>query len=120
MHAISAGLTAASTSSASRGVLGLDSPILVQVKSGAQVGSPVVASCMELMATHGADQGLLVAWGGLTKQAQDALRTTNSCPRLAGSRRGGRCPQTTSVSPRRSGPPCRSSEYGCFRTPDLP
>lgn len=26
------------------------------------------------MATYGADQGLLVAWGGITKQARDALR----------------------------------------------
>ncbi len=26
------------------------------------------------MATHGAEQGLLVAWSGLTKQAQDALK----------------------------------------------
>jgi restriction system protein len=59
---------------AGRGVLGLDNPILVQVKSGAQVGSPVVSQLHGVMATHGADQGLLVAWGGLTKQAQDALK----------------------------------------------
>jgi restriction system protein len=26
------------------------------------------------MSTYGADQGLLVAWGGLTKQARDMLR----------------------------------------------
>ena len=26
------------------------------------------------MATHGAEQGLLVAWAGLTKQARDALK----------------------------------------------
>ncbi len=58
---------------AGRGVLGLDNPILVQVKSGAPVGSPVVSQLHGVMATHGADQGLLVAWGGLTKQAQDAL-----------------------------------------------
>lgn len=59
---------------AGRGVLGLDNPILVQVKSGAQVGGPVVNELHGVMATHGADQGLLVAWGGLTKQAQDALK----------------------------------------------
>jgi restriction system protein len=59
---------------AGRGVLGLDNPILVQVKSGAQVGSPVVNELHGVMATHGAVQGLLVAWGGLTKQAQDALK----------------------------------------------
>jgi restriction system protein len=60
---------------AGRGVLGLDHPILVQVKSGGQVGSPVVNQLHGVMATHGAEQGLLVAWGGLTKQAQDALAT---------------------------------------------
>jgi restriction system protein len=59
---------------AGRGVLGLDNPILVQVKSGAQVGSPVVNELHGVMATHGADQGLLVAWEGLTKQAQDTLK----------------------------------------------
>jgi restriction system protein len=26
------------------------------------------------MATHGAEQGLLVAWGGLSRQAREALR----------------------------------------------
>jgi restriction system protein len=60
---------------AGRGVLGLDNPILVQVKSGAQVGSPVVQQLHGVMATHGADQGLLVAWEGLSKQAQDALKS---------------------------------------------
>jgi restriction system protein len=59
---------------AGRGVLGLDNPILVQVKSGAQIGSPVVNQLHGVMATHGANQGLLVAWEGLTKQAHDALK----------------------------------------------
>nr|WP_246045170.1 restriction endonuclease [Rhodococcus oryzae] len=60
---------------AGRGPLGLDSPtVLVQVKSGSQVGSPVVSQLQGVMATHGADQGLLVAWGGLTKQARDSIR----------------------------------------------
>ena len=63
---------------AGRGVLGLDNPILVQVKSGAQVGSPVVNQLQGVMAAHGAEQGLLVAWGGLTRQAQERYRTTNS------------------------------------------
>jgi restriction system protein len=58
---------------AGRGVLGLDGPILVQVKSGAPVGGPVVNQLHGVMATHGADQGLLVTWRGLTKEAQDAL-----------------------------------------------
>jgi len=60
---------------AGRGLLGLDDPILVQVKSGAQVGSPVVSQLHGVMSTYGAKQGLLVAWGGVSKQAQDALKT---------------------------------------------
>jgi hypothetical protein len=58
-----------------RGPLGLDSPrVLAQVKSGGQIGSPVVAQLHGVMATHGAEQGLLVAWGGLSRQAREALR----------------------------------------------
>jgi restriction system protein len=60
---------------AGRGLLGLDDPILVQVKSGGQVGSPVVSQLHGVMSTYGAKQGLLVAWGGVSKQAQDALKT---------------------------------------------
>jgi hypothetical protein len=60
---------------AGRGPLGLDTPrLLAQVKSGAQIGSPVVTQLHGLMTTHGAEQGLLVAWGGLSKPARDALR----------------------------------------------
>jgi restriction system protein len=60
---------------AGRGPLGLDSPrLLAQVKSGGQIGSPVVSQLHGVMATHGAEQGLLVAWGGLSKQARDTLR----------------------------------------------
>lgn len=60
---------------AGRGPLGLDSPrLLAQVKSGGQIGSPVVTQLHGVMSTYGADQGLLVAWGGLSKQARDALR----------------------------------------------
>lgn len=61
---------------AGRGLLGLDEPILVQVKSGSQVGSPVVSQLHGVMSTYGAKQGLLVAWGGVSKQAQDALKTS--------------------------------------------
>ena len=44
---------------AGRGPLGLDSPrLLVQVKSGAQIGSPVVTQLHGVMTTHGAEQGL--------------------------------------------------------------
>jgi restriction system protein len=60
---------------AGRGPIGLDSPrLLVQVKSGGQIGAPVVTQLQGVMTTFGADQGLLVAWGGLTKPARDALR----------------------------------------------
>lgn len=61
---------------AGRGLLGLDDPILVQVKSGGQVGAPVVSQLHGVMATYGAKQGLLVAWGGLSKPAQDALKSS--------------------------------------------
>ena len=61
---------------AGRGPLGLDDPrLLVQVKSGGQVGAPVVTQLHGVMSTHGATQGLLVAWGGLSKPARDALKT---------------------------------------------
>jgi restriction system protein len=60
---------------AGRGVLGLDSPhLLVQVKSGSQIGAPIVTQLHGVMTTHGADQGLLVAWGGLSKPARDAMK----------------------------------------------
>ncbi len=61
---------------AGRGPLGLDTPrILAQVKSGdGQVGAPVVTQLHGVMTTYGADQGLLVAWGGLSRPARDALK----------------------------------------------
>ncbi|MGY1771632.1 restriction endonuclease [Blastococcus sp. SYSU D00813] len=61
---------------AGRGPLGLDPPrILAQVKSGDDsVGAPVVTQLHGVMTTYGADQGLLVAWGGLKKPARDALK----------------------------------------------
>jgi restriction system protein len=61
---------------AGRGLLGLDDPILVQVKSGGQVGAPVVSQLHGVMSTYGARQGLLVAWGGLSKPAHDSLKTS--------------------------------------------
>ncbi|WP_341953780.1 restriction endonuclease [Salinibacterium sp. TMP30] len=60
---------------AGKGVLGLDSPrIIVQVKSGSQVGDPVVHQLQGVMSSQGADQGLLVAWGGVSKPARDSLK----------------------------------------------
>jgi restriction system protein len=61
---------------AGRGLLGLDDPILVQVKSGGQLGSPVVDQLHGVMNQHGARQGLLVAWGGLSKPAHEKLKSS--------------------------------------------
>ncbi|NEE03790.1 restriction endonuclease [Phytoactinopolyspora halotolerans] len=62
---------------AGRGPLGLDSPtLIVEVKSEAgPIGAPVVRGLKGAMASHQADQGLLVAWGGLGKAGVAALRT---------------------------------------------
>jgi restriction system protein len=67
---------------AGRGLLGLDDPILVQVKSGSQVGAPVLSQLQGVMTNYGAQQGLLVAWGGLSKPAQDAHKTCQLRVRL--------------------------------------
>ena len=55
-------------------MLGLDDLIVVQVKSGGQVGSSVVDQLHGVMSRHGAQKGLLVAWGGLSKPAREALK----------------------------------------------
>ncbi|MEV4664541.1 restriction endonuclease [Micromonospora echinofusca] len=34
-----------------------------------QIGAPIVTQLHGVMTTHGAEQGLLVAWGGLKKPA---------------------------------------------------
>ena len=62
---------------AGRGPLGLDSPrLIVQVKSGpASIDAPTVRQLHGVISTHGADQGLLVAWGGLNKVAAKELAT---------------------------------------------
>ncbi len=62
---------------AGSGPLGLDSPrVIVQVKSGAnRVDAPTVQQLQGAITTHGADHGLLVAWGGLTNAAQQAVRS---------------------------------------------
>ncbi len=59
------------------GPLGLNSPtLLVQVKSeSGQIGTAVVNELKGAQNTHGVDQALLVAWGGLTKPAEDLRRT---------------------------------------------
>lgn len=61
---------------AGTGPLGLDSPtLIVEVKSepGA-IGAPVVRGLQGAMLSHRAEQGLLVAWGGITKDARSEIR----------------------------------------------
>ncbi|MGA4778069.1 restriction endonuclease [Cellulosimicrobium sp. AB352] len=59
---------------AGRGLLGMESPrIIVQVKSGGQISEMVVRDLNGVIHAQGAEQGLLVAWGGLTKYARDAV-----------------------------------------------
>ena len=61
---------------AGRGVLGMDSPrVIVQVKSGGQTGDSVVRDLSGVVHTQGADQGLLVAWGGLSRQARGTVQS---------------------------------------------
>lgn len=61
---------------AGRGPLGLDSPrLIVQVKSSpTPVDAKVVRELHGVLSTHGADQALLVAWGGVNKVAKQELR----------------------------------------------
>lgn len=60
---------------AGSGPFGLDEPrLVVQVKSEAgAVGSPVVGQLLGAMSRHQTTQGLLVAWGGVTKAAEQLL-----------------------------------------------
>lgn len=60
---------------AGRGPFGIDAPrVVVQVKSGGAVGNAVVNELNGVVNQHGADQGLLVAWDGLTSSGRSALR----------------------------------------------
>lgn len=61
---------------AGRGPLGLDSPtLIVEVKSEpGPVASPVVRGLQGAMSQHRADQGLLVAWGGINGPARREIR----------------------------------------------
>ena len=60
---------------AGRGLLGMDAPrVIVQVKSGSGVGESVVRDLLGVVSTQNADQGLLIAWGGLTGPARAAVR----------------------------------------------
>jgi restriction system protein len=61
---------------AGRGPLGLDSPrLIVQVKSSpSPVDVKVVRELNGVLSAQNADQGLLVAWGGVTKPARQEMR----------------------------------------------
>lgn len=61
---------------AGRGLLGMDPPrLIVQVKSGGQVGDPVFRDLLGAMQHVGnADQGLLVAWDGVSNEVKHSLR----------------------------------------------
>ncbi|WP_105032382.1 restriction endonuclease [Arthrobacter ruber] len=69
---------------AGRGPLGLDSPtLIVEVKSEeGPIGSSVVRGLQGAMGQHRADQCLLVAWGGLKKQARAEIRTDRLTTRI--------------------------------------
>lgn len=69
---------------AGKGLLGLESPkVVVQVKSEAgPVGAPIVQQLQGAKTMHQAEQGLLVAWGGVTKQAKDLLSTQRFAIRI--------------------------------------
>jgi restriction system protein len=60
---------------AGKGPLGLDAPrLVVQVKSEASpIGAPIANQLLGAMSSRQAEQGLLVAWGGLTKPAEQLL-----------------------------------------------
>jgi restriction system protein len=62
---------------AGRGPLGLDSPtLIVEVKSEpGPISSTVVRGLQGAISQHRADQGLLVAWGGINGPAQREIRT---------------------------------------------
>jgi restriction system protein len=62
---------------AGSGPLGLDSPtLIVEVKSEAgQISAHVVRGLQGAMLSNRAEQGLLVAWGGITKDAGREIRT---------------------------------------------
>ena len=64
---------------AGRGPLGLDTPIIVEVKSEpTAVGAPVMRGLHSAMSKNNAPQGLLVAMGGITAPAKkefESLRT---------------------------------------------
>lgn len=69
---------------AGSGPLGLDSPtLIVEVKSETgQVSAPVVRGLQGAMLSNRSDQALLVAWGGITKDAKREIRTDRLSMRI--------------------------------------
>lgn len=72
---------------AGRGALGLDDPtVIVEVKSEpTSVGSSVLRGLHSAMTQYRASQGLLVAWGGTTKEARKEFSTQRTQIRVWGS-----------------------------------
>jgi restriction system protein len=69
---------------AGSGPLGLDSPtLIVEVKSETgQISAPVVRGLQGAMLSNRSDQCLLVAWGGITKDARREIRTDRLSMRI--------------------------------------
>ena len=69
---------------AGRGPLGLDSPtLIVEVKSEpTAIGVEVVRGLHSAMTQHRADQGLLVAWGGVGKKAKSEFERDRTSFRI--------------------------------------
>ena len=60
---------------AGRGIAGLGEALVVQVKSGDIVAdAPALQQLIGAMTVHGAGQGLLVSWGGVTRTVRSTVR----------------------------------------------
>lgn len=82
--------------------------------------SYVVSQLHGVIATHGADQGLLVAWGGLTRQAQGALQNNKLRVRVwqAADVVDAVLSNYERLPAEIRDLPAAKNAYGCFRTPD--
>ena len=106
VRGLTAGRRRAWTSSPAPVFLGLTPPkIVIQVEvRGRRRGTAGRAAVAGAIATHGADHGLLVAWGGITREAREDTSPLNDSLSRCGSRRRAR--RTVPVLP---SPACRHS-----------
>ncbi|MFF3036695.1 restriction endonuclease [Arthrobacter citreus] len=104
---------------AGKGILGLEPPrIIVQVKSqAAPVDSPTVSQLHGSLSIHGADQGLLVAWGASPGLHVNCW-TPSVSPFVFGTRTkwSRRCSSTTPRSPQRFDATYHSNRSGRWQT----